>query len=87
MSKIIKVYTSVKCKYCDKLKDGLDNLGLEYIDINVDAPENDNEVTKIYQFAGEPIIPIITIQPHVLVPKRSFKTIEEALKLIQSLME
>jgi len=83
----LKIYTSKNCMYCDKLKDGLDKTELKYVVIDVDDPKNNNEVTKIYSFAGEPVIPIITIQPHVLVPKKSFNTIDEALELIEFLMK
>ena len=85
MGKELKVYTSKQCKYCTKLKNGLDDIGLKYIDIDVDNPENDNEVKKIYSLANEAVIPIITVQPNVLVPNRSFNTIDEALDLIKFL--
>ena len=57
--KELKIYTSEECIYCDKLKEGLDGTDLEYINIDVDDPNNDNEVTKIYSLAGEPVIPLI----------------------------
>jgi glutaredoxin len=85
--KELKIYTSKECKYCDKLKTGLDTTDLKYIDIDVDDPDNSNEVDKIFNLAGEQVIPIITIQPHILVPKKSFNTIDEALELIIFLMK
>jgi glutaredoxin len=85
--KQLKIYTSKDCVYCDKLKKGLGKTDLKYIVVDVDDIKNANEVAKIYSFAGEAVIPIITIQPHVLVPKKSFKTIDQALELIEFLMK
>lgn len=85
MEKELKIYTSKQCKYCDKLKTGLDGADLKYIEIDVDDGGNNNEVKKIYSLANEVVIPIITVQPHVLVPNRSFRTIDEALELIKFL--
>jgi len=85
--KELKIYTSKECIYCDKLKKGLNETDLEYIDVDVDDPSNENEVTKIYSLVGEPVIPLITVQPHILVPKKSFNTIDEALELIKFLMK
>ena len=48
--KELKIYTSKECKYCDKLKTGLDTTDLKYIDIDVDDPDNSNEVDKIFNF-------------------------------------
>lgn len=85
--KELKIYTSKECVYCAKLKTGLEKTDLEYIEVNVDNPENAKEVEKIYSLVGETVIPIITIQPHLLVPKKSFNTIDEALELIKFLMK
>jgi len=44
-------------------------------------------VESVFEFIGEPVIPIIILKPHILAPKRSFNTIDEAVKLILSLIE
>jgi glutaredoxin len=85
--KELKIYTSEECIYCDKLKKGLDKLKMEYINIDIDKPENEKEWEKIFAFSEEGTIPVITVQPHALVPKRSFNTIDEALELIKFLMK
>jgi len=83
---MIRVYSSTQCKYCDKLKKLLNNEKIEFINIDVDDEKNKNECEKLFKFVGEPIIPIIIINKKVLVPNKSFKTIEEALELIHPLL-
>jgi len=85
--KEIRVYSSKECSYCTKLKKGLNEAKLNYIDIDVDDPDNSEEVNHIYWLAGEEVIPLIAIKPHLLVPKNSFNTIDEALELIKTLMK
>ena len=83
----MRIYTSKNCQYCKTLKDGLIKLKIDFIEIDVDLTENANEIEKIYELVGEPVIPIIAIKPHLLAPKKSFNTINEALSLIQSLIK
>lgn len=83
----MKIYSSKGCVYCNKLKEGLKLLNIEYVDIDIDLTENSEECEKIFKLAGEGVIPIIIIKPHVLVPNRSFKTIDEAINLISSLIK
>jgi glutaredoxin len=82
----MRIYTSKNCSYCEKLKNGLIELKLDFIEIDVDLDENKNEVEKVYKLAGEPVIPLIAMKPHLLAPKKSFNTIDEALTLIQTLI-
>ena len=84
---MLKIYTSKNCFYCDKLKTGLNKLNVKFNEIDVDLDMNKNEVMKIFKMAGEEIVPIITLPPHLLVPKRSFNTIDDALKLISNLIK
>lgn len=82
---MMRIYTSKKCHYCDDLKTKLKNNNLEYKEINVDAEENSEEVKQVFDFAGEEIIPIIIKDKDMLVPSRSFQTIDQAIELIKSL--
>jgi len=82
---MIKIYTSEKCDYCEELKEKLEKENIKFFDVNVDDEKNKDECTKLFKFAGEPVIPIIIKKPHVLVPKRSFNTIDQAIELIKSI--
>jgi len=79
---MIKILTDKNCPHCKKLKKLLNLNKINYVEVDVDNKINKNEVDKIFSMAEEPIIPIIIIPPHVLVPKKSFNTIEDAIKLI-----
>jgi len=82
---MIKVYTSNNCPYCKDLQEKLSKLNLEFTNINIDDDSNREHVIKLFDFVGEPVIPIIIFDKHVLVPNRSFQTIDQAIVLIQSL--
>ena len=83
----MRIYTSDNCPYCQILKDKLDKLEIEYVEVDTDSEEHKVEVSQIFGMVGESIIPIIAIKPKLLVPKKSFNTIDEAVILIQQLME
>lgn len=80
----IRIYTSKHCEFCDELKEKLEGLELDYLEVDVDNPKNKVEVSKVFKFVGEPVIPIVIVKPHMLVPKRSFNTIDEAIELIKN---
>jgi len=81
----MRIYTSKDCVYCKKLREKLNDLKIDFVEIDVDNQANLSEVAKVYELAGEAVVPIIAKKPHLLVPKRSFNTIDEAIVLIQSL--
>lgn len=82
---MIRIYTAKSCEYCDQLKDSLNKEGFEYIEIDINDEKNRAECEKVFQFTGVAVTPIIIKKPHVLVPTRSFNTIDQAMVLIKSL--
>jgi glutaredoxin len=84
---MIKIYSDENCPHCKRLKDKLDVLDIKYVDIDVDNEDNAEDVNTIFGIAEEHVIPIIIIQQNILIPRKSFNTIDEAVKLIQSLIE
>jgi glutaredoxin len=83
---MIRIYTSQQCDYCKELKEKLDSKELSYTEIDVDDEKNVKEVEQVFDKSGEPVIPIIIVPPYVLVPKRSFNTIDQAINLIEKLI-
>ena len=83
---MIQIYTSKQCEFCTELKEKLTANELKYIEIDVDDDKNKKHVESMFKKAGEPVIPIIVIPPHILVPKRSFITIDNAIDLIQKMI-
>lgn len=84
---MVKIYVNKDCKYCTILEEKLTKLEINYFKYDVNDEERKESIEKIYKFVGEPIVPIIIVDKHLLVPKRSFNTIDEAITLIQSLIE
>ncbi len=83
---MIQIYTSKQCEFCTELKEKLEENQLTYTEIDVDDDKNKKHVESLFKKAGEPVIPIIVIPPHILVPKRSFQTIDNAIDLIHTII-
>ena len=83
---MIRIYTSKQCEFCKELKEKLKIAELKYTEIDVDDPKNKKEVDSVFKKAGEPVIPIIVFPPNMLVPKKSFQTIDNAIGLIQTMI-
>ena len=73
------------CPYCQKLKGLLsnDNIPFEEIDINKD--ENKEEYAEVFAASESDMVPIVRIENELLVPEKSFRTIEEAAKISKKL--
>lgn len=83
--KKIKVYYMENCPYCTNLMDGLNKLDFDYEKIDVDSEEGEKEFLKLYEFTKSDNIPIIIVGNDVLLPEITFRTIDQALKLIEEL--
>tara|TARA_R110000796_G_scaffold164578_1_gene281436 strand:- start:9931 stop:10185 length:255 start_codon:yes stop_codon:yes gene_type:complete len=84
---MIKIYTSKECDYCKELQEKLRVLNIEFTNVDIDDDSNREHATKLFEFVGEPVIPIIICEMHLLAPNRSFQTIDQAIVLIKSLIE
>lgn len=82
---MIRIYTSKECEYCAQLKEGLEKEDLQYFEVDVNDEKYKDECQKVFEFAGVVAIPIILKKPHMLVPTKSFNTIEQAIQLIKSI--
>ena len=78
---MIRIYSIPQCPYCTELKEILTNEGIEFTDVNVDLPENEEEYNKIYEITKAEEVPIILVNKQLLVPNVSFKSIKEAANL------
>lgn len=83
---MIKIYISKDCEYCKELKGKLTESGINFTAIDIDDEKNRETVSNIFDFIGEPLIPIIIHENKMLVPKRSFNTIDQAMTLIKALI-
>jgi glutaredoxin len=83
--KKIKIFYMEKCPYCEEMMDGLDKLGYEYEKIDVNSDEGEKEFMKLYEFTKNDNIPVVIVGNQILVPEIAFYTIENGLKIIESL--
>ena len=79
---MVRVYSIPECPYCTELKEILQNEGVEFIDVNVNLDENQEEYDKVYEITKSDEVPIILVNKQFLIPNISFKTIKEASYLV-----
>ena len=71
------------CQYCEKIKEKLTEGNIEYRYIDIDLPENEQEATEVLNYAQSDRVPIIVVNSTILVPEKSFDTIDEAYDIIK----
>jgi glutaredoxin len=85
---MIKIYYINECVYCQKLKNKLTDSNIDFTPIDVNLPENEEEFNEIIKFTKNDLLPVVLINKVLLIPQKSFKTIDDLfetiLKLIQS---
>ena len=85
MSKVT-VYTMSDCPYCSELKEKLINENIEFRNVDVDLPENQDEFGKILEASNAQEVPIVRIDKQLFLPNISFKTIDEAVELTKKFL-
>jgi glutaredoxin len=83
---MVRIYTIENCPYCTELKSILTSEGVQYIEINVDLPENEAEFNKLYEFTKCNDVPMVKVRNQLLLPEISFKTIKEAANLTKKFL-
>ena len=79
-----RVYSVENCPYCKELKEMLTNDGVEFIDVDVNKPENEDEFNKLYEVTKCDDVPMVKVGNQILVPNVSFRSIKELFNLIKS---
>lgn len=83
---MIKIYTIPNCPYCNELKSMLTNEGVEYQEIDVNLPENEEEWNKLHEVTKSDMVPIVLVERQILVPNVSFKTIRECADITKKIL-
>lgn len=83
---MIKLYTFPECPFCKELKELLTNEGIEFEDVNVNLPENQDEFAIVARVSNSNEVPIMKIDKQLFVPNVSFQSIPEALELAKKFL-
>lgn len=83
---MIRIYSITQCPYCTELKESLTKEGVEFIDVNVNLPENEEEFKKLFEITQSDDVPMIKIGNQLLVPHKSFFSIPQAFELIKKFL-
>ena len=82
----IKIYSIPNCPYCTELKDILTKEGIEFIDVDVNLPENEAEYNELHKITKSDDVPILKVGKQLLVPNVSFHSIQEAANLTKKFL-
>lgn len=85
MSKVT-IYTMSDCPYCADLKEKLTKENIEFRNVDIDFPENQEEFNKILEVSKAEEVPILKIDKQLFVPNVSFKSITEAVELTKKFL-
>jgi glutaredoxin len=82
----VTIYTMSECPYCTELKNLLEQENIEYRNVDIDLPENQEEFQQILEVSNAEEVPIVRIEKQLFVPNVSFKTITEAVELTKKFL-
>jgi glutaredoxin len=86
MSNAVRIYTMKGCGYCSEFKELMTNEGITYKEIDIDEPSNKLEFNKLMEVSNADSVPIVIVGKKILVPERSFFTIEEGFETVKRLI-
>lgn len=83
---MIRIYSIPDCPYCTELKEILTKEGVEFTDVDVNLPENEEEYNQVHEMTKSEEVPIVLVNKQLLVPNVSFKSIREAADLTKKFL-
>lgn len=83
---MVRVYTMEGCPYCDKLKGLLKGDDIEFKEIDINDKKYKLEFNKIMEISGADSVPVVIVKKKILIPEKSFMTIEEGFSIIKKLL-
>jgi len=86
MNNMVRIYTMKECPYCLEMKTMLTNEGIQYKEIDIDEPKNKLEFNKLVEVSGADSVPVVIVGKKILIPERSFFTIEEGFNTVKKLI-
>ncbi len=83
---MVRVYTVENCPYCNELKELLQNDGVQFVEIDVNKPENEAEFNKLYEVTKCDDVPMVKVGNQLLIPHISFRSIAECANLTKKFL-
>ena len=83
---MVRIYSIPNCPYCAELKTILTEEGVEFIDIDVNLPENEKEYNQLYEIIKSDDVPVVKVGKQLLVPNVSFHSIRQAADLTKKFL-
>lgn len=83
---MVTIYSMPSCPYCDDLKNKLKDKNIEFRDVNITLDENQIEFDKIKKVAIIDEVPVVRLFKQLLIPNVSFKTIDQAISIIENIL-
>jgi glutaredoxin len=83
---MVTIYGFKECPYCAELKEILTTEGIEFKDVDVNLPENEDEFNKIIEISKAEEVPIVKVGKQLLIPNVSFRSIAEAAELVKKFL-
>jgi len=83
---MVRIYSIPECPFCTELKEILTQEGVEFVDVNVNLPENEKEYDQIHEVTKSEEVPIVMVGKQLLVPNVSFQSIREAADLTKKFL-
>jgi glutaredoxin len=82
----VRIYTVEGCPYCIELKEMLKKDNVEFTEVDVNLPENEEEFKKLHEFTKCEDVPMVKVGRQVLIPNTSFQSIQEAYELTKKFL-
>jgi glutaredoxin len=82
----MKLYSIENCPYCNQLKEMLTTNGINFIEIDVNDPKNEDEFNKLYEITKCDDVPMVLVKNQILIPNVSFRSIDELFGLIKQFL-
>lgn len=89
MDKLLVVFTMEGCPYCVEMKEKLDEVGIDYVDRDINKHED--EYNLFTEVTGNEYVPSFMIvespdgdaKTHLFAPERDFNEIDEGVNIIK----
>jgi glutaredoxin len=78
---MVRLYTVENCPYCAELKEKLMAESIEFVEVDVNKPENEAEFNKLFEVTKCDDVPMVRVGKQILVPHTSFRSIQECYEL------